>query len=106
MSVKQNLTAAKQLIEDGGWVQQVYYDGRGCFCAVGAVKEIIGDLSFFGRDSTKQDEYDALIKAVEKVSGKEGNRHIDDVFMWNDTLGRTKEEVLEMFDEAIRIADE
>lgn len=106
MSTKQNLIAAKQLIEDGGLVQGIYYDGKGCYCTIGAVQEIIGAARFFDLESDEPNELVALSKALEKLTGKAADGLADPIFAWNDTEGRTKEEVLELFDEAIRIAGE
>lgn len=106
MSTRQNLIAARQLIEDGGLVQGIYYDGTGCFCTLGAVKEIIGEAALFDLESDEPNELVALSKALEQLTGKPADGLADPIFAWNDTEGRTKQEVLELFDEAIRIADE
>lgn len=103
MSTKQNLIAAKQLIIDSGWGQGEYRSPRGCYCALGAVREIIRPDSWIGM--VEPPEIIALIEAV-KMTDDFMSGGFFGVIDWNDAEGRTKEDVLELFDEAIRIADE
>jgi hypothetical protein len=83
------LVAARNLIAQGGWQQQ-YGFNAGPHCAVSAIFTVTGD-----RDK-KAEAIEALgsILALPRISGP-------GVGDWNDRLGRTKEQVLALFDRAI-----
>jgi hypothetical protein len=105
MSVKQNLRAAKQLIIDKGWAQGVYQNEEGCFCMVGAVRVAMGITAYDAQEGPMEPpEIRAIVRGLRGMG-----KPIDwsgDIIDWNDAPGRTEREVLELFDEAIRIADE
>jgi hypothetical protein len=101
-SVKQVLQAARWIIQNVGWCQNTFFKNKkgnhiydissalktgnvGCACASGAIKLVQTN------ESLREDARLSLHKVVDYPS----------VPIWNDTPGRTKEEVLEAFDKAI-----
>jgi hypothetical protein len=123
MNTVDALTQARVLIETG-WCQgsaAKMSDGRECFahsehacqfCPTGAVARVTwpwedDDL----KDElwhANHDSWEALSKAIREEYGWNMSEHppwtvIQD---WNDEPGRTKNEVLEMFDRAIELARE
>jgi len=99
-SVVAVLAEARRLISEVGWTQDAMARAAGllidpmapnadCFCSVGAIKRASGDTS----DSAigHHGAWEALSRTTNSES----------VMEWNDTPGRTKEEVLAAFDRAI-----
>jgi len=98
MNTVEILKGAKALLETKGWTQGAYARGKSgrvvkqprnavCFCGIGAISVAAGG-------NTDDDlGYDAY-KALERIVGS-GFPH------YNDAPGRTKEEVLAVFDKAI-----
>lgn len=105
MQVKDVLVEARDVIVDRGWVQKDYSDDTG-FCTVGAVGYVIstrfvdGTLTDDETTTLFSEAQDALRKALEA-----GGR-ITNIVAWNDAGHRTVEDVLELFDEAARVAGE
>jgi hypothetical protein len=105
MSTKEVLVLARNLISGVGWCQgkstQTDTEGKVvAFCMVGAVGEAIG-IEFLNIDS-RIEAKNLLRKAI----GGNIFRGIVPLCEWNDNANRTKEEVLEVFDEAINLAEE
>lgn len=108
-TVKEVLVAARWIIENVGWCQwhfaksgdkEVWMGRRttiekaaqeagvskvDCFCALGAINAVEAD-------------YDLKRSAAVVIDNHTGGS----VSTWNDTDGRTKEEVLDLFDRAIK----
>lgn len=120
MSVLEVLARAKQLIETHGWVQGDY-GGEDCgFCLFGAIDEaterLASDIQNAGGDAGgfrgMHGTYPAMrrLKSLlpmvsdpyddEAVSAQQG------VIQWNDTDGRSKEEVLALLTEALSVPPE
>lgn len=78
------LERAKNLINAHGWTQGTYGSEDEGFCLMGAVSRANDDVIPWGA-------IDHLVSALgsEQIIG------------WNDTFGRTKEEVLDLFDRTI-----
>lgn len=95
------LKKAKALIEERGWCRREYKDTRGCYCSLGACYvasgyEVEGASVLHDGDVTA---YATAEKALERA--------IDSaVIRWNDSPGRTKDEVLAAFDKAIALAEQ
>lgn len=79
--VKQDARRAAEIIRAKGWCQGKMYDDDGRCCALGAIRA----AAPFG------DRFKELIDAFT-------NYGTDGVIKFNDADGRTKEEVLEVFD--------
>lgn len=98
MSAKAVLIAARELIApEGAWQQRKYFDfeeveggaSRPCapFCAVGA-------LDTAARKWDLDADMRSARSRLKAVIGTE-------IVIWNDTIGRTQDQVLEAFDKAI-----
>lgn len=86
-----HLMRAKRYIEEHGWRQHHWGDGTSPRCLLGAVHATMPD----GR-------HDLYAAAVDRLMSIVGQRpHV-----WNDTPGRTVEEVYAAFDRAIALAME
>lgn len=98
MDVKQVLIEARRLIAEKGWTQGVNarnskgrvvkptYKGAVCFCIYGALGRVVEELSEVHDEAVALLEHEVQPKFVSE---------------WNDTPGRTREEVLAVFDRAI-----
>lgn len=99
-TVKEVLIAAKWILENYGWCQGFYakdaegqrvygyhIEGAACYCTLGAL-----NMVETAADGLRAGATDLVIEVI-------GNDWI--VSDWNDTPGRTKDEVLETFDRAI-----
>lgn len=100
-TVKETLVAARWILENVGWCQGYYFkdaEGRDastlhpedihCACTLGALSLV-----------EKEDPglYMGALRILEPLVGK-GTM----IARWNDQEGRTKEEVLDLFDRAIK----
>lgn len=97
-TVKEALIAARQLLVDVGWVQGDFSksdSAQKCigYCAAGALYEITQNQAPQLTSPARQ-----LLGLTVESLGAEGLLH------FNDTPGRTKEEVLALFDRAIEAA--
>jgi hypothetical protein len=96
-TVKEVLVAARWMIDNVGWCQKNYRIVNDnhvpvSFCALGAIEEVVvnsPDLIFGAK---------SLLR--EQLGVKDANPY-SYVPSWNDQAGRTKEEVLELYDLAI-----
>lgn len=88
MKPSEVLLEAKNKILMNGWRQGVGRNDQGRYCVLGAVGEVTGISETF----------------------HEANKYLGSVidqrfiFTWNDTPGRTQQEVLDAFDAAISLA--
>ncbi len=100
VAVKELLVAGKLRIERG-WCQKSYgqykmHTDRTSYCASGAIRNARDS----GISEMNQDEMDALrVLAVCLKSRSEA-----DIISFNDERGRTKEEVLALYDRAIAVS--
>ena len=86
------LQKARQKIIDHGWKQFSVGTYDGPTCAMGAIYwQIEKDQELLSR----REAYSFVRQTID-IDG--------DIGVWNDTLNRTKEQVLQMFDEAISMA--
>lgn len=102
MTAKDVLVSAKNLINIEGWIQYEPHNPYG-YCIVGALREVAG----WEKCMRDENRYNAYVKASAAVSDAiksiaEKTTAIPD---WNDSSSRTKQEVLDMFDKAVQIAD-
>lgn len=114
MSTIDILITAKSLLEERGWCQEVSQDLGRRLCALGAVVVAVdGKEDFFmaslflQRDNnpsyeTFEQVATALAAAVVPDQSGALSAPVDVVRGYNDTPGRTKEEILALFDAAIR----
>jgi hypothetical protein len=102
-AAKQVLQRAKALIEKG-WTQRLNYrddtDGNRSYCALGGLYE--GVWKSPNRMVSAKVELRAMNALSKAVAGGVGGSY-GSVISFNDTPGRTKEEVLAKFDEAISL---
>ncbi len=78
--VRKDAKAAADYIREHGWCQGTFVNKNGCVCAGGAInRACIRDSHLL---------YDAFDSEIGTTN----------TFGWNDTPGRTKEEVLAVFD--------
>lgn len=101
------LKRARQHIKRG-WCQKAYaVDAHGaptldhfpearCWCAVGAIRRACSE---FGLDSL--DSIPAVKQLAQHIESEEVS-DTEAVLEWNDVEGRTKEEVLKLFDRTIK----
>ena len=107
MSVAATLIEARKLIAQG-WTQGASCDdegGRGCYCLAGAVGAAEAGSVRLAKGRVKFIFY-SRIKSIQFLSdclGGKGRGHdaVGLVTEWNDTPGRTQEEVLALIDQAI-----
>jgi len=109
MSVAATLAEARKLIAQG-WTQGAFYDdededGLGCYCLAGAVGAAEAGSVRLAKGRVKFIFY-SRIKSIQSLSdclgGKgRGQDAVDLVTEWNDTPGRTQEDVLDLIDRAI-----
>jgi hypothetical protein len=102
--VRQALQFGKQQIEKYGWCQGTLHNGKGEICAKNALYNGIHSLNIEVIHKEHWEIYYAarkyLLRDVDVSKLPEG---YDYVVLWNDTKGRTKEEVLAQFDHAIAL---
>ena len=97
----------------GGWVQrEMAIDKRGnnvlphdhdavCFCSLGAIEASAGRMNYLYRTEKVEEPKRILAHAIygDVIPGD----YIDAIIDWNDESGRTKNDVIEMFERAIEI---
>lgn len=99
MNTKDYLVEAKNLILNHGWVQGGYGNERQGYCAVGALTQVQNNLVERGVDETEA--FAAFMEAdsaIEDALRQHG--YVTAIPFWNDASGRTREQVLEIFDAA------
>jgi hypothetical protein len=101
-STTQVLQEARALVEQG-WTQGPYHavvDGMDCYCALGAIYTVVGLPCLSHRANAHRGAQGALDWAAKRVShGKTAS-----AIVYNEQPGRTKEQVLHLFDVALEIA--
>lgn len=91
MTTREVLTNARALVAQG-WTQGDWRDGS-CYCAAGALRSV-----------TRGMLGDAWVEAVAALKAAIGRHRFcgdREIIGWNDTPGRTQEEVIAAFDRAI-----
>lgn len=94
MSAAEILREAKQLLVDRGWCQGNLQDCHGRRCMLGALRAAGFAMPWY------RVAEDMLIRAIGDTGA-----HWSPVAVWNDAKGRTLDEVLNKFDQAIDIAE-
>ncbi len=93
MSIKDDLIAAKALIDAPEKWTKGHYEMRGCFCAVGALLKVTG----LEPDDDPTDSEKALIEALPALS-----RDTEFVITsFNDAKATTHADIMALFDRAI-----
>lgn len=91
-TVSEILNAAADLLEKpGAWTTGDYARGDDCFCALGAICEIEGQVKPRGNVVVEKEESDASRAFALFVMGEPEPYH---VARWNDAPGRTQAEVV------------
>jgi hypothetical protein len=103
------LIKAVKAIEENGWGQLTYKSAlNGTVCAVGALviatdgdpfDVTIDDIAYDEVDYSPGTIYAALALLEDVLTDR--YHYLDTLMTWNDVNGRTKEQVLELFDHAI-----
>jgi hypothetical protein len=92
------LCTARDLIIEDGWCQGMYSSWAGARCAVGAIRFSIGNL---------EGKAKVLDKAIKRLAStlpvdyRAQQAFSDAIVNWNDTKGRTKQQVINQFNKAI-----
>jgi hypothetical protein len=101
MTPKELLEKAKKTIQEKGWTQGAYKRGpnaEGGFCMYGAIYEAAGVMtSSDGPDIIPTGKLADSIHAARNALV----RAVGNPIAYNDAAGRTKDQVLEVFDDAI-----
>lgn len=101
------LKRAKQIIEEDGWTQGTYGDNDGPVCALGAIRRAIYGQTYvpgFTERERESNLYRSIGIRIAEIIG-DPNYPFDGLVQFNDTHGRTKEEVLKVFNDAISLGD-
>jgi len=87
-----SLRRAADLIEEHGWVQGEYGNKRKGYCVIGAL----------GREALPMTYHDAVVRldAALPDTFPEKTSRFQRLVEWNDTPGRTRDEVLQLFRKA------
>ena len=107
------LQEARSLLASGNWIQGAYReerDGKECYCALGAVAKACGIQvdggSFVGEPTSVQyDNFFHARDALELVLSRNPEDDYVIVQAFNDAKGRTLQDVLCLFDDAIESCD-
>lgn len=102
-AVADKLLEAADYIHAHGWTQGTYADKQtGAVCALGAIGKVADRTSFGANPAT----YGAVLYALRQQLLDAGPDYRIDIAYWNDTPGRTQEQVEQAFrDAAKRIED-
>lgn len=99
ISVKQILLDAAERLETHGWTQGVSQDKDGRCCAVGAISAVIyKNYDNFLGYTTNPKHHTAIIQEVFKPIHAILGEYM--IIPWNDTPGRTADEVIAMIRKA------
>ena len=94
------LKKARENIAKRGWLQNRGSDGQRVCSAMALA--LANDELYSGREGLEVERAGrVLMKAAEEQTGM----HWQHIPWWNDHPGRTKEEVLDTFDHAIKLAE-
>lgn len=100
ISAKQVLIDAKALIQKHGWIQGSYGNSYIGYCASGAICSV-AQAAGWAAAAEAAPVARAAASAVARAAGPAAARAELDIVEYNDAQGRTKEEVLAVFDKAI-----
>lgn len=92
------LVGARNYLEEHGWVQATMTDGERV-CVLGAIKAASGRVARPWHCGL----FPHVQVLIQALTGKVGAVSSDPLTRWNDAPGRTKEEVLDLFDKAIAL---
>ncbi|ANA86983.1 hypothetical protein SEA_LASTRESORT_47 [Gordonia phage LastResort] len=119
MTVKETLTAAKELLKTEGWAKGDLIKGDGCLCALGAVGLATGheaairgdDYDIFDEDPKASAAVKALVdqipeKTLKKLWLDTSNPDYSFIHEFNDAPDTAEEDVLALFDKAIQAQGE
>ncbi|QGH79714.1 hypothetical protein SEA_ANON_43 [Gordonia phage Anon] len=119
MTVKETLTAAKQLLKTEGWSKGDLIKGDGCLCALGAVGLATGheaamrgeDYDVFDEDPKASAAVTALVDQIPVETLKRlyldaSNPDYSFIHEFNDWRETSEEDVLALFDKAIQAQGE
>lgn len=97
----QVLQTARKFLDDYGWIQGDYGHEDIGFCAIGAIWTAV--WKFFPRGTGEQRERGGRLagRAAKQLKDSIAWPFSSTLASWNDEPGRTKEEVLALFDSAI-----
>lgn len=110
------LKEARRLLVDVGWTQGSYkrYDvcvtenGSTCepiaYCAIGAVSTAAGLVPY--SDSFKNQDAIVFLKNAMPPSARSKNDSGGSIIKYNDRKGRSKKRIIQLFDDAIKLAEE
>lgn len=97
MTIKENLIAAKALIPDEAhWLQGSYSNHRGCFCALGAVRQVVFGLV---EEPPGETGWDQTPEALALKAALPGDWRT--VSFYNDYGAYTVADIHALFDHAI-----
>lgn len=96
--------AAKE-IETRGWCQGTLENDKGEVCALGAVHHVlVGRCNFWHRGYEQSDQRDAALKVLAAHIPADFESHFprssSRVVTYNNAKGRTKQDMLELFEKA------
>lgn len=105
MKVSEKLLEAKTLIINHGWRQGGYGGPTTGFCAAGAINWV---FPYYDDETFTKDVYSEARRYMERaVEKRKPFCTLQGVALiaYNDDIGRTKEEILVIFDEALALAE-
>ncbi len=80
------LREAAETLELVGWCQGILTNDRGQYCAAGAIRRAVNEGNYQNEGAAVT----ACVSAVETLEAEVGQTIVD----WNDTPGRTSDEVI------------
>ncbi len=89
------LRKARDLIKKG-WVKGTMTDNAGCFCALGAIREVTGAAVWAGASLDTVDRYYDVVDVFSTESG------IRDITHWNDSFDISQSDVVSEFSRVIK----
>lgn len=90
----QDLRNAIDYMRTHGWTQGSDFDAQGGCCAFGAIRAVVGDDNPCFSSERSRDRASNAARGFYRVLGV-------DVTTYNDTVGRTKEQVIQALETAI-----
>ena len=97
--VKADAKAAANYIREHGWCQKNFELPGGQCCALGARNAVVfGKCDPWDLDPTPEQCREATEMRIAFMSEAGIDPYLSDITTWNDEPGRTKEEVLAVFD--------
>lgn len=96
MTTREILLGAAEYIATKGWTQGVYMNGHSCCCVIGACKTV-------AKVEASEIERGHVGRLLELQLGVPHD-NASGVIAWNDTEGRTKQEVIDLLRNAAESA--